>query len=545
MGRPVGYSALIARHSIPCVPLLRVAEISGASRHVTTKVGHEIENFPTAYHPGERDTDHLLFALRYESLSLEVLRRALPHVDAKEITAGIFDKPTSKYVRRLWFLYEWLLNTALDVPDLTGRQGSYVPVCEPDKYFVHPGVRVRRQRVFNNLLGTRDWCPIVRKTQTLQDNRKKQLDRKAASQIDNVDPAILMRAVSFLYTKETRSSFLIERERPGQEREERFHTLLREAGRISSLEKSTLLDLQNAIVDERFTATNYRDDNVYVGESISLVRERVHYVAPRSQDVPEMMQALLDFSARHVQTGQSLDPVVVAACLSFGFVFIHPFEDGNGRLHRFLIHYVLARTGFTPPAIILPVSASILKDQAGYDTTLEAFSARVNRCVQYKLDSTTGKISIENETADLYRYPDMTAQAEALYGWIETAIERDLLDEINIIERFDRASASLQAIVDLPDRLLHLFLRCTFHNAGNGYRLARKKRRLFAMLSDSELIAMEEAVAEAFSSETWSSRASNEPPARTFGSKETGLTEFDFSRPRVLMDNLKAEPKDR
>jgi len=43
------------------------------------------------------------------------------------------------------------------------------------------------------------------------------------------------------------------------------------------------------------------------------------------------------------------DPVVTAAVLAFGFVYIHPFEDGNGRLHRWFIHHVLAISGYSPP----------------------------------------------------------------------------------------------------------------------------------------------------------------------------------------------------
>ena len=41
-------------------------------------------------------------------------------------------------------------------------------------------------------------------------------------------------------------------------------------------------------------------------------------------------------------------------------MFIHPFLDGNGRLHRYLIREELSVLGFTPKGIVLPVSAFIL-----------------------------------------------------------------------------------------------------------------------------------------------------------------------------------------
>ncbi len=45
------------------------------------------------------------------------------------------------------------------------------------------------------------------------------------------------------------------------------------------------------------------------------------------------------------------DPVAAATAIAFGFVYIHPFEDGNGRLHRWLIHHVLATAGYNPPGV--------------------------------------------------------------------------------------------------------------------------------------------------------------------------------------------------
>ena len=45
-----------------------------------------------------------------------------------------------------------------------------------------------------------------------------------------------------------------------------------------------------------------------------------------------------------------------------------------GRIHRYLIHEVLAKAGFTPGGIVLPVSAAILANLAEYVEVLEEFS---------------------------------------------------------------------------------------------------------------------------------------------------------------------------
>lgn len=67
-------------------------------------------------------------------------------------------------------------------------------------------------------------------------------------------------------------------------------------------------------------------------------------------------------------------PVLAAALIVFGFVFIHPFEDGNGRFHRYLMHHVLIETGFTPNGLVFPVSSVILKRISDHTTVLESYS---------------------------------------------------------------------------------------------------------------------------------------------------------------------------
>lgn len=68
-----------------------------------------------------------------------------------------------------------------------------------------------------------------------------------------------------------------------------------------------------------------------------------------------------------------VDAVVAAAVVGFSFVFI-PFVDGNGRIHRFLLHHVLSKLGYSPPGVILPISASIVRNLPEYDSVLQSFS---------------------------------------------------------------------------------------------------------------------------------------------------------------------------
>nr|WP_247871337.1 MULTISPECIES: Fic family protein [unclassified Azospirillum] len=77
--------------------------------------------------------------------------------------------------------------------------------------------------------------------------------------------------------------------------------------------------------------------------------------------------------------GAEIDPVLAAAAIAFAFVFTHPFEDGNGRIHRYLIHHTLDEAGFTPPGILFPVSAAIVRNQAAYNASLERFSRAITR----------------------------------------------------------------------------------------------------------------------------------------------------------------------
>jgi Fic family protein len=178
---------------------------------------------------------------------------------------------------------------------------------------------------------------------------------------------------------------------------------------------------------------------------------------------------------------------------AFAFVFVHPFEDGNGRIHRFLIHHVLSRRGFGAPGFIFPVSAAMLRDRDGYDSALEAFSRAIHPFVDWRF-TPDREVEVRSDTLDLYRFFDATPQAQYLYERVIDTARHDLREELDFITTYDRALSAVREIVAMPDRRASLFVRLCLQNRG---RLARAKRATFRDLTDTEVARLEAAVVAA------------------------------------------------
>jgi Fic family protein len=100
----------------------------------------------------------------------------------------------------------------------------------------------------------------------------------------------------------------------------------------------------------------WRDRIGWVGGATPLVA--AHVAAPPGE-VPRLMADLVAFVNRH-----DVDPVVAAAVAHAQFETIHPFADGNGRIGRALVGWVLVhRLGVPVPP---PVSVAIARDIGGY-----------------------------------------------------------------------------------------------------------------------------------------------------------------------------------
>ena len=491
--RPAGYAFLIEQYGLSALPNWHTSSVSptGTLRS-TVQDGREESVYPQSYWPGDGTGDHLEFALKYDGVNLGVLSALFDVVPPEEIATWVSSKPTGKYARKIWFLYEFLTGRELPLPDLT--KGNYTPLLEPDHYYTAaPGRRMQRQRVIDNLLGGKDFCPIIRRTEKLAAMERIDLRKRCEEVAASYPPELLRRALTYLYNKETKSSFEIEHIKPNASRTEKFIGLLEMAEHKDFCEKPLLIDVQNRIVDPRFQDSDYRANQNYVGQAVSYQKQVVHYVCPRPSDLPGLMAGLI--AAHHVMKEGAVPAIIHAAAISYGFVFMHPFEDGNGRIHRFLIHNILYLRGEIPKGLMFPVSAAMLKNPELYDHSLEAFSNPLMRLVEYNLDD-LGQMTVTDETGPLYRHIDMTAQAEALYDFVKLTIEHELVEELDFLANYDKTKQAMQQIVDMPDRLIDLFIQLCLQN--NGRLSAKKKESHFGFLTDDELAGMENAVQEGY-----------------------------------------------
>lgn len=460
------------------VPLPRRLYAIGARHRILEEAGWRI--LTPRHAPRPTLEGHLTFALKYEGLDLAVLKRLFMKVGGRNIETLARDTPTGSYARRLWFLYEWLTGEQLDLPD--AKAGRYVPVIDPDQQCAVPGLTSSRHRVKNNLPGTPDFCPLVFRTDALKRFQALDLPARAREIVASVPRDLLARTAAFLLLKDSKSSYAIEGERPPQDRVQRWGRAIGEAGR-QALDLEELLRLQKIVIgDARFTKLGLRAEGGFVGEHDRDTRMPLpDHISARHEDLSGLIGAMIDFDRG---PARELDPVVAAAVLAFGFVYVHPFEDGNGRIHRYLMHHVLAQRGFNPPGVVFPISAAILAQIDEYRRVLNSHSTRLLPVIEWA-PTDRFNVRVGNDTGDFYRFFDATPHAEFLYASVRKTIEDDLPYEADFLRRYDQFRQLVMDIIDMPDRMVDLLFRFLHQNEG---RLSNRAReREFDALTDAEV----------------------------------------------------------
>ncbi|HBG69835.1 MAG: cell filamentation protein Fic [Bacteroidetes bacterium GWF2_43_63] len=436
---------------------------------------------------------HLVFALKYEGLHLLFFKKLFEKLSAKDVVAILKEEPTGQYSRKIWFLYEWLMHKELPIDDLTIK--NYVPLVDDSLQFaLSSGSKSPRHRIINNLPGTRDFCPLIRKTAKLENYIKENISGRKSAYLKKIHKDILQRTAAFLLLKDSKASFSIEGESPKSSRAARWGRIIGQAGN-NDLTKEELIRLQQAVIENaRFIKLGFREQGGFVGEHDRITGEPVpDHISAKWQDVKQLINGLI--ASNELLLNDEIDAVLTATVIAFGFVFIHPFVDGNGRIHRYLIHHVLMRKQFSAQGLVFPVSASILNHIDDYRKALESHSQPLLDFIEWK-ETSDHNIEVLNDTIDYYRYFDATRLAEFLYDCVNDTIQNIIPAELKYIQQYDELKRYIENKFEMPDKLIATLVRFLEQNNGKLSQRAREKE--FEALTETEVRDIEKIYLEIF-----------------------------------------------
>jgi len=491
LGWIAGYTAIIEKLKLQIpLPLVK-AMVSEKNRSVKAE---SWLIFSAAYLPQDHADiskiqalyNHLVFALKYEGVNLLVFAKLREQLSGEELLALVHIEPLGQYSRRIWFLLEWVSGMPI-VGKSDINKKSYVPVVDTKLQFAVAGIKSSRHLVLNNLPGTNQYCALIRKTEKIEQHLSKNYVEEHRKQLAGIRKDILQRASAFLMLKDSKASFSIEGESPKSKRAARWGSAIGQAG-LNELSKEELIRLQHLVIENtRFVRMGLRKKGGFVGEHDRVSGEPIpDHISAKPEDLDNLLDGLVDVNEMLIK--DDIHAVLAAAVISFGFVFIHPFVDGNGRIHRYLIHHMLTKKLFTEKGIIFPVSSSILDHINDYQKVLESYSKPLLDLIEW-VETKDHNVEVTNETKDYYRFFDATKQAEFLFDCVADTLQNIVPQEINYLAKYDAFRASMEEEFEMPDKLISVLVR--FLEQNQGVLSKRSKEKEFSMLTEEEATRIE------------------------------------------------------
>ena len=465
----IGYEFLRESLALGAYPPARPAHIRPVTR---VEPSDNVLAVPRHVAPaGSAPLPHVLFALKHEGTNLQVLAEALPKIRAEDMLAELNAAPSGAYIRLACYLWEEFNGCELaPIPQIGGMVH---PVFDPQRYVTGSAVRIARWRVLFNGIGTIRYCATVERTSAIDAAIESNILDRTKQFIDSLGAGMMDRALDWAYLHETDSSFAIEREAPSEDKARALVELLHQAHEPRPLSEDYLVELQNAVITSPYdkAAVFRSEQNWLAGPGRGALA--VTYVPPPPELAHELMAELIGMASTAPKV---MDPIVAASIISFGFVFIHPFMDGNGRLSRFLFHHALCQSGRLEKGLLLPVSAAMNRHENDYLATLQQYSrqARTRWSVRW-IDEGQYEFTFRGTPA-IYRYWDATACVEFGYRMAEQALEIELRQETKFLAAFDRITRAVNEEFDLRGSDLATLVRCCLDNGGI---LSKKRRKQF------------------------------------------------------------------
>lgn len=493
----IGYEFLLSRIPLRMPPLSQPAQV-----RPVTRIEELPELLAVPRHVAPADDapilEHVLFALKHEALQLAILHEALKLVSGQELVQALTVQRQGGYLRKAAFIWEKANQQALPLPwDTTG--GNYLDIFDRSTHYTGPlWERSQKYRINFNGIGPYEFCPVVRRDAELEQRGHDVLERLRAWAASSENAELLDRVMSWAYLSETRDSYAIENESPSPNKERAFLQAMEHLRDRTPLSAEYLVGLQNVVITSDLKLErDFRDRQNWLqrgGHGALAVR----YVPPP----PEAMRSLMDGLMRMANTsGGDVPPLVKAALVSLGFVFIHPFMDGNGRVSRLLAHHSLHFNDALPtvagqPAI-LPLSVAMKRNEKGYLAALEAFSKPVRQLwdVTYLADN---EFMFDFRSSPMvYAHWNGGAAAAFVTHCAELALQQSLIDETFFLQAYDQAFERIDKEFDLPNRTINLLIQWIRQNQGRMPERRRNAAELI-LLQPEQIERIESIVAACF-----------------------------------------------
>ncbi len=141
----------------------------------------------------------------------------------------------------------------------------------------------------------------------------------------------------------------------------------------------TLGDLQEmhrrlfAATDQQIGSGDFRTEQNWVGAVSARTPAAADFVPPPHRVLLPLLNDLTEYAT----APQLVPPLTKAAISHLQFETIHPFDDGNGRVGRALLHCVLQRD--MPHRLPLPLSAAINERKQDYYMSLRPYQTYIGR----------------------------------------------------------------------------------------------------------------------------------------------------------------------
>lgn len=442
--------------------------------------------------------DHISFALKHEGIDLYLLSKAFTFFGEKErsyIAEKIAQSPKSRdsSLRRLGYLCEKMTKKEIPLPEDVLVRTAYDPLFDPNIYYTLTDPRdiSIKYKITDNAIGdVSSICPIIR--------RNERLDFHCASNYGSAVSAVLSKCPEDIQRDvagkaaegESQRSFEFEKDAyAAKSRIDKFkETLLNIDKEKDYLTESNLVALQNIITSKFRRDEEFRDYQNFIGVYTDS-KTYVSYLPPAPKLLRGYMYEVRKLYKTLTDPICGLDPILAASAVSSFFILAHPFNDGNGRISRFLLQDICIKRGYSYNNIILPVSEVLAEGgteaRRQYIQSLADITGPMMKEIDFTFEEKNigGRFVKEPKIikcdSRIYAYPDITGFCESIYNFIKQAAEQYLPETLLRSQIEKDVSLELEASapeINIGVKRLSGFIGFCINNGG---RLSNNKKRQF------------------------------------------------------------------